>query len=230
MPATVQTLINNLCDRLGWSTADSAKRAIALEALNVSEKYISQQGSFLYLSKRSSLSVNSGASSAAAPADFDYGKAATLVGDAGPLEYLPLGDFDAAAVRAAGNLVRTDRPGYWTFAFSGTTATIFVKPTNGTGSSLSLTFVYQKFVADLADTGSSFSLLPEGVEKTLLLDRAEWWLKDKLGIPMRPKFIADLEDQLQAFYNAQRATKPEAQTDPEIVAAKTYERQLKPGV
>jgi hypothetical protein len=226
----VQDLVTELCTRMAWSTAAGTQRTRALKEINRAEKWIAQQGSFLYLSKRDSLTLNNGASSVAAPSDYDYGKAAAIVGDSGLLEYKKLGDFDAIGMRTGGNMIRTDRPGYWTFAFATSTATIFLKPANTSGSNLSLTFTYQRRVAALTDATNSYSLLPETYEDTILLDRAEYYAKKMLGIPMGAKFIEELDSQLATFFGAQRTTNPESQPDGETEAAKIYETQLQPGV
>lgn len=220
MAATITTLIGTITDRLGWGSADAAKRLIVLDALNKSEKFIAQQGSFLYLSKRSTINLLSATSSVASPADYDYGKAAAIIGDLGPLEFKRLGEFDAVILRTSstGYSIRNDRPSFWTFAFSAGVATIFFGPANTSGGTIAYTFTYQRTVVDLLDNSVSVSLLPEGYEQTILVDRAEWLIKDKLAAPMSPTFVQSITEGLQQFYGSQRTNKPEAITDPEIAA------------
>lgn len=226
---TVADLTTELCVRMGWPTAAGTHRTRALTELNRAHRWIAQQGSFLYLSKRSSLTVLSAASSAAAPADYDYGKAAALVGESGIIEYRELGVFDAVGLRTGGNVFRGNRPAYWTFAMATTTPTIFVKPANTTGGNITYTFTYQRRVDALVD-GAGTTALPEGYEDTILLDRAELVAKRLLGIPVTQRFEQELQEQIGTFFSAQRTTKPEAHTDQETEAAKVYETQLKPGV
>lgn len=231
MSLHVQGMIDELIDRIAFPTTNNAgHRAQLLRQLNNSERWISQQGSFLYLQQRVTLALAHLATTVAAPTNpqLDSLKTATIAGDYGPLVYYPTGEFDEMAMDQT-NAIRTTQPSSWTLAMSGTVLTIFFDRQNQSGGLITYTFAYQRTPIDLVDLNSSFSLLPEGYERTLLMDRAEREIKRILRIPIEPWKLSEFEESMQAFASSQRTTKPEATTDAEIAAKKQYEVQLAPG-
>lgn len=234
MAQHVQNLIDELLDRIAWPTANNAAhRAKCLLALNNQEKTISQRGSWEYLSVRTTLGLNNGVQKLVVPSSpqFDPLKAAAIADDLGPLTYLPVGDFDSIPLDTAYLIVRTNRPGYWTLARDGASGlTIFFDKANTIGSTITFNITYQQTVLALTDANNSFSLLPEGYEKTILLDAAELELKRILRIPIPQWKLEDFKEAMQMFYAANRTTKPEAKTDEDIQDAKGYERVMAPGV
>lgn len=227
----VQTLIDELLDRIAWPTTNnSAHRAKCLVALNNVERKIAQRGSWQYLSVKATLALLNNQQKAVLPTNpaVDPLKAASLADDAGPLRFLPVGDFDMEPLDTGYLVTRTNRPGIFTIARDGGggVLTAFFDTLNTTGSTITYSFTYQQVAQALADNTNSFSLLPETYEKTILLDGAEIEIKRIIKAPIEQWYLQAYSQAVEQFFSANRTTKPEAKTDEDISDAKAYERAM----
>lgn len=227
MATDIAALITEGCSRLGLDTVTAGHRARVLAALNEAERFISQPGSFLYLQKKYSVTLNSAASSVPLPTSpaIDFGKSMSLriIGEPGYMTYVSPDRFMTKA-GASFYALRNDRPAAWTLMRDASQVlTIYVDPANTTGGNLTLELTAQMAVTALVDSGSNFSLLPDGYELTLLLGRAVAQVKWQLDRPdWKPK--QDETDQLlQLFHAGQRVSKAFTTTDPESVQRKQDE-------
>lgn len=230
----VQRLIDEGLNRLGWAS-DSAHRNRYLDKLNESEREIAQPGSFLYLQRLYSITLANNAVSAPLPTspsvpNIDFGKSMSLriVSEPGYLTYYAPDRFRVGSASSYYAL-RNDRPSAWTLERdTSSVLTIFVDPANTTLGNLTLELSAQMAVTTLTDANTSFSLLPDGYEWTLLLGRAEAKLLGELDRPFYQAKKADNDALLQAFYSGQRTQKKFPQTDPETERRKADEDLLDP--
>lgn len=232
MTISTQALITEGCARLGWPDTDSPKRARVLAAINEGERFIGQPFSVLYLQRKYSFTIGNSASSVAMPTSpaVDYGKAMSLriVGQPGYLRYVPADRFVVGAMASYYD-VGEDYPAVWTFMRDASgTMTIYVDPANTSGGNLTFELTAQQAVADLTDSSSNFSLLPDGYELTLLLGRAEAQIRRQLSRPDWKSKQDEFDDMLQAFYMSQRTTKTQPKTDAETVQRKRDDVELAP--
>jgi hypothetical protein len=229
MTTSVQLLINEGLARVGWAD-EPAKRARFLAALNESERFIPAPGSFIYLTRKYPLTIANTASSVGMPTGVDYGKAMSLriVGQPGYLKYVPADRFMVSAIATYYD-VGEDYPAVWTVMRDASgTMTIYVDPANSSGGNLTFELTAQQAVADLVDTTSSFSLLPDGYEWTLLLRRAEAQIRRQLSRPDWKAVQDEADELLQIFYTAQRTSKAWSATDAEAVSRKRDDVELAP--
>jgi len=229
MPLSVDKLINRLEYDLGWPD-DVPHRAKALDFLNDADRYIAKQASCLYLNVTRPIVLASTASTIAAPTNpgWDYSKAATLEDDIGVLRFLPRDRFKSGAVATAYS-IRNTRPAVWTIGFDITQALfLFFDPANTTGAGITYNFSHQRVVTDLADNAGSFSLLPDGDEVTLLLGRAVAEARRILGRAGWQQKQEEVSAQLAVFYDGQRMTKEQPQTDMETQQRKQFDVATSP--
>lgn len=218
MSLSIQALITRLEYRLGWID-DSAHRAKALDFLNDSERYISTRGSWLYLRRKQTFVLANTLSSLAAPSNpaMDPGNQVVISDDIGKLTYLSPDDFPGLPASDF-YAIRPTRPSSWTFALdSSNIPTIFFDRANTTGGQISYLIDYQRTVVDLADSGASFSLLPDGYEVAVLLEDAEaramqylrraGWEQKRALID---KYIAN------EFFSFQRSSKEQTMPDQDV--------------
>lgn len=219
--APVSEIITAAMSDLGF--VRTAQRVPVLDAINRTERFLANLGSMLYLDRRTTLALNTADNDTAAPDDYGYGKNAKIIDPRSTLNnpelsYLPPGEFDQIGNSPTGNAIETNRPAYWTFSFVGASPAkmIVFAPSNTTGGTITYTFQYQRRVELLADSGSSFSLVPPGWEMTLLLDSAVWLIKDHLHWPISQRFEDRLDGQMAAFLSEQMVSKPDAGTQADI--------------
>jgi hypothetical protein len=219
-------LIDQLLTLVRWSAStdiNSAQRKRALKILDTCEKSISQYDALVHLTRRSTVTINTGASSASLPTNppIDFGKDFTVLHGSGkgridvlpPSEFNPLfGNADLAASAGA------------------TQAYLAIDPADGTmklwfdwtnpGANLDFTIIFQQAVIDLVDgtAASNVSLLPEGYELTLLLPKAEAYIKTRRNDPAAKSLEAEVDRQVELFYSKFRANKDAAVTDRNAVS------------
>lgn len=225
---SVATLITDLCTRMGWSSTDSTARADALRQLNIEERRISQPYSMLYLQvvDTTSVALANTASSVTLPT-CDFGKPLTIVG----LQFREIDALHEADDDTYGDYQST-RPGFWSVANTTATPpvpTIYFSRANTTGSTITYTSIYQRIVAALTDSSSSFSVLPEGYEDTLLLDSAEAELKRQKREPDAMLLLERVREARESLYGSYRTTKERPMTDREQIDRKTATDRLAHG-
>lgn len=229
MPTAVSTLITDLCGRMGWNSASSTPRADALKALNVAEKWISQRYSLSYLQFKQDI-VMAVADSTIAITTFthkpDMGK--TIIFSPGTfaeqIAYRPVDQFLEENLDTYG-MIAVKKPAFWTWYLNASSAIEFkFKPANTTGGNLTIHAFYQRLVAALTDAANSYSLLPEGYEETILIDRAEVELKRQQTVVGWELLDKRNREDLERFYQGYRTTKEKAMMDPEQVDRKAAER------
>lgn len=231
MADPIQTILTELLELINAPTAGAPSvvwRAKGLKVLNKSERRIAQRGSMTYLNHRNAaFSLGNGAETLAVPTSpaMDYGKAATITGPNGPLEFVPIDQFYSVN-RFTYNAVDVTKPSRWTLVDS---ATILFDRPNTSGVAYVMTLLYQKAIAALVDTGASFSLLPDGYEWTLLLIDAEIQWKRELERPLDQWVIEDHAAALESFYDAQWARKPESQKGEESAKKQIHRTKIAPG-
>jgi len=217
---------------MGWGD-DAAHRAKCLDALNEAERYIATQGSFIYLSKQTTITlVNTPGSNDFLPVPtspaMDYGKFAVIRDATGILTYLPPDQFPNGGIGTA-YLLRPLVPAVWTLGLdSGSVPSFFFYPANTSVGSVAYTLRYQRAVTDLTDAGNSYSLLPEGYEQTLLIRRAEADLRRTLNRKNWDMLMGEFDKQISSFYNGQRTSKESSKTDNEVAQRKQFDTQTGP--
>ncbi|GEM_PF-1835195 len=232
---TIDILVTELCNRIGWDTAGSTQRADALKELDRAEKYIQQRHSLLNLMYATTATLNNNSSQVAMPSNFDYGKDVIVQDSASgdQLEYIPPSDWWDSDQDSYGDWKAT-RPEGFTF-FGDGTGVMFInfRPKNMTGGGLTYNILGQRTLITLIDANNgvgSTSLLPEGFETTLLLNRAEAVLKRVLRRAGWEELMQTVEGDIEAFYASYRASKEEAMTDREQKERKIAATQFAEGV
>jgi hypothetical protein len=227
MSTSVDKLIARLEYLIGWPD-DAAHRLKCLDALNEGELFISQQGSFLYLSCDRALSLTNNTSSVVMPSGplVDYGKLAVIADDVGVLNYQPVDTFYTAPAATFYSL-RNTRPAVWRWGRDGSNAPVIffrgaTSPANSTGGPIAYTITYQQIPIALADDPASFSLLPAGYADTLLIARAEAELRRIMRSIGWQEKAKEFEAQMGAFVDGQRASKEEAKVDSEVQQRAQY--------
>lgn len=218
-------LIDQLCQLLGQSTADSTARAAALVALNRSERTIAQKGSLLYLSFDTALTLANSAATVAIPATVDASKQMSLgkPSNGGELPIVPPDRAHAMPINTYGAW-NANKPSVASIQNDGTGALqLRFVPTNTSGSGIVYTLTAQMLPVALTDSGSSFSTLPEGYEQSLLLRHAEHQEKAALSIPISPVAVEDLDSDLKMFVAAHRTGREVPMPDQEQAARKSAE-------
>lgn len=211
-------LIDELLTLLGWratSTVADQERKDALAALNVAEQLVAQSESLYYLQERRALSLPAGQSYVAVPEDIDYGKDMTFspANGEGVIEYRSWDKF--AAIRSISGYAITSSPAYYSLAIDQATGELrfWFKPGNATANPISVVLVAQAIPPALTDAVDSYSMLPDGYERTLLLPIAEEYCKSQRNEFGLEKLTAELRSRLGEFYNKQRPSKTKPATD-----------------
>lgn len=233
---TVDILITELVKRVGGDvTGGSQWRADALKELDRAEKYINQRFSLLSLVFPTTVTLNNGQSSVAAPATIDYGKSFAIqkASGEGELTYVPPDEWHEVGEDTYGDWEST-KPSRFTFLTDGSgTMNLHFKPANSSGANITYNVVGQHVVIALIDAavgGGSTSLLPEGWENTLLIDRAEATLRRTMKRAGWEKLVKDTADEIEVFYSSYRMTKEKATTDREQKERKVARETLAEGV
>lgn len=231
----VDNLITNLCTRMGWATTSaSVPRADALRQLNIEERRISQSHSLSYLLVKTTIDIASTASTAVVPTTpaMDVGKSWSIgrsLADAkGKLIYVPPDEFEEMVIDGYGDWTATSPT---IVMLANTTAdppvpTFHFKPANTTGATLTLPITYQRVVAALTDGPSSYSVLPEGYEDTLLLESAEAELKRQRREPGWDVLAMRVEKAVGMFYQGYRISREKPTTDREQEERKIAREKL----
>lgn len=229
---SAQLLITNLAQRLDLDSTDAVGvRPDMLRQLNVSQQNILQDHSLSFLITSASLSLlnSGGGNTVAVPATLDVGKAITLgraSGD-GEIQFVPLSDWFRTNNDTYRMPSQTD-PAYWTIASVSGTSTFLLKPANTSGGTLTIPYLAQLVPVAMADSGASFSMLPEGWEDTLLLDSAEAELRRFHGEPFWQEVFARANDKKERLYASYRTTKEQPMTDREQKERKVAVETLGP--
>lgn len=226
---SAQTLIADLAKRMDLDSTDSTVRGDMLRQLNISHQSVLQDHSLRFLQVSATVSVSSAASSAAVPTTIDDGKALILGRAAadGEIEYVPPDEWYRTRLDTYDEPTQTS-PSYYTIALVGSTNTFLFKPANTTGGSISIPYLAQLIPVAMADSGASFSMLPEGWEDSLLLDDAEAELRRAHGEPFWQEMKERANDKKERLYSSYRTTKDQANTDRESREKKVANAQLRP--
>lgn len=229
---SAQTLISDLAKRLDLDPTDSAVRADMLRQLNISHHAALQDHSLRFIEDYGSVALPSAASAVAVPTTLDDGKAMRLgrpAGD-GELRYVPPDEWFRTRVDTYREPSST-APSDYTIAQVSGVRTLLFKPSNTSGGTLTIPYVAQLIPVAISDSGSSFSMLPEGWEDTLLLDDAEAEIRRFQGEPFWQDMKARANDKKERLYNSYRTTKEQPLTDreqPERKAAREQFAEQKP--
>lgn len=229
---SVQTLITDLAKRLDLDSTDNVGvRPDMLRQLNVSQQNILQDHSLSFLAAQGNLSLltSGGGNTVAVPTTIDRGKAITLGRAAadGELEFVPLSEWFRTNVDQYRMSAQTE-PSYFTIALASAVDTFLFKPANTSGGTLTIPYIAQLIPVALTDANSSFSLLPEGWEDTLLLDSAEAELRRFHGEPFWQEIFARANDKKERLYASYRTTKEQPMTDREQKERKVAVETLAP--
>lgn len=233
MPKTsAQTLISNLAKRVDRNGDDPPTRVLILRQLNESQQSILQDRSLRFMEDNGTITLLSAASSAAVPTTLDDGKTMALgraAGD-GELIYVPPDEWYTTHLDTYRMPTQTV-PAYYTITQVAGVRTFLFKPGNTSGGNLSIPYVAQLVPVAMTDSSSSYSMLPEGFEDTLLLDHAEIEWRRFNGDPIQaaPQFmVARTEEKKTALYESYRTTKEVAKTDREQMQRKNAREVLAP--
>ena len=220
-------LIDRLLTLVGWkatSTTTDAERIDCLNAVNFAEQFIAQAEALSYLRTLGSLTAN--AATVAVPTDIDLGKDYTIETSSGtavvehkaPDEFALYAapTFERITAKAACHMIVREA-GALKFRF---------KPTP---SAETLPITYQAIPPALTDVNTSYSMLPEGYELTLLLTIAEQYIKRRKHAQDADFLDAATKDMLGAFYDKYRDSKQKTMTDQGRERRKVEEDQLAPG-
>src|SRR5687767_163974 len=206
------TLISDLCKRVDMNpgaTGDgSAERLDALRMLNASQSTVLQDHSLRFLVDEGTLTLLSAGSSVAVPTTIDDGKLITLgraAGD-GEIVYVPPDEWFRTNIDTYRQSTQT-APSYWTISRVAGVNTFLFKPINTSGGNLSIPYKAQAVPVAMTDSASSFSVLPEGWEDSLLIDHAEIEWRRLIGMDVPPDLIARTRDKQERLYSSYRTTK-----------------------
>lgn len=226
---TTDVLITDLARTLGHDSANATVRSDMLRRLNKSLQEIVQDHSFLFLATSGTVTVLSGASSAAVPTTIDAGKALTLgrADGKGELTYVPPDEWFAHRIDTYESPTQTE-PSAFTIARSGGALTFLFK-TGAVGANKDIPYIGQIFVTALADNSGSSPLLPEGFENSLLLIDAEAEERRIMREPDWEALKARANEKKERLYSSWRTTKDETATDRERAEVKISREQLARG-
>lgn len=224
------TLILDLAKRLDLDSTDATNvQPDMLRQLNISQQNVLQDHSLSFMSTNGTLSLSSAASSAAVPSTIDRGKAIALgraSGD-GEIEYIPQSEWFRTNIHTYRMPTQTE-PSYFTIVQVAGVDTFLFKPANTSGGTLSIPYLAQLVPVAMTNSGSSFSMLPEGWEDTLLLDSAEAELRRFHGEPFWQEVFARANDKKERLYASYRTTKEQPMTDREQKERKIAKETLAP--
>lgn len=223
------TLISDLAKRLDLDPADATVQADMLRQLNISQQAVLQDHSLRFLNTNGTVTLNSAASSAALPTTLDDGKSFTLgrADGTGEIEYVPPDEWFRTNIDTYRQPTQTG-PSYYTVAVVSGVNTLLFKPSNTSGSGMTIPYMGQAIPLALTNSGSSYSPLPEGWEDTLLLDHAEIELRRFNGEQV-PAYLAErAADKQERLYSSYRTTKEQAMTDREQPERKIAREQYAP--
>ena len=223
-----QTLIADLAKRLDLDPANTTVKADMLRQLNISQGDLTQMHSLKFLADDGTLTLLSAGSSVAVPAGIDTGKAMTLgrADGKGSLKYVPLDEWYQKRPNTYGALTQTE-PSSYTIVNDGGTET-FLFDIAASGGNKTIPYIAQKIATAMTDSGSSYSILPETWEDTLLLDDAEIALRRLHNESVDQELIERRNMKREALYSSYRTTKEQQMTDREQEERKVAREQLAP--
>lgn len=231
------TLISDLCKRVdmnpGTTGDGSAERLDALRMLNASQSTVLQDHSLRFLVDEGTLTLLSAGSSVAVPTTIDDGKLISLgrPGGDGEIVYVPPDEWfrtnlDTYRQPATGN--SATHPSYYTISRVAGVNTFLFKPSNTSGGNLSIPYKAQAVPVAMTDSASSFSVLPEGWEDSLLIDHAEIEWRRVIGMDMPNGLAERTSNKQERLYSSYRTTKEQPMTDREQSERKVAREKLAP--
>lgn len=226
---SAQTLITDLARRMGYDSASSTVRVDMLRRLNNQYQEICRDHSLSFLATYGTMSLISGTTELAVPAGIDTGKAMTLgrADGKGEIEYVAIDDWFRTRIDTYAAPTQTE-PSYFTIAKVSSTLTFLFKA-GASGGNKTIPYIAQVFVTALADSGSSFPLLPEGFENTLLLKDAEAEERRIANEPQWEVLKAEANEVKERLYAMYRTTKDQPVPDREVKERKMSREVLAEG-
>lgn len=212
-------LITDILHRMGRDTTGVKERADTLHQLNISQHEICDEQSLRFL--MTSATINVVASTAAIPAAIDPSKLITLgrVSGDGEIIYVELDAWFTTAIDLYGQGAAQTEPTHYTVAGSN----FLFRPV---GLTATIPYLAQLRVVDLTDANTSFSMLPEGYEHTLLAVDAEAELRRELNEPQADEMKQRARNKRDVLYGAERTTKLKPWVDREQKERKVEKAQL----
>lgn len=210
------TLITDLAKRIDQDSTDAGVQADMLRQLNISHQAVLQDHSLRFLNTNGTITLASGASSAALPTTLDDGKVFSLgrVAGDGEIEYVPPDEWFRTRLDTYRAAAETG-PSYYTVAVVSGVNTLLFKPANTSGSSMAIPFMGQAIPVAMTNASNSYSALPEGWEDTLLLDHAEIEMRRFLGEAIPDYLAKRAMEKQERLYSSYRTSKEQPMTDRE---------------